>query len=81
MDIGGKTKELEQQIEHYKKLCARSQFLVDEGLEIMVGIKECLQQITNAIRLHKFSIEDGKNYDECNQELWDILEDGNISQW
>lgn len=73
--------KLKDEIEKYRKLCIRSQYLVDEGIEVMTGVSQSLKDILNAVRLHKFSIEDGKNVDECNDKLWELLEDETFSQW
>jgi hypothetical protein len=40
-----------------------------------------LQKLINNIRLHKFNTEDGKNPDDCNQKLWDCLEDETLNKW
>jgi hypothetical protein len=48
---------------------------------MMTAIKNCMLKIVNAIKLHKFSIEDGKNTDDCNLKLWQILDKEEIQGW
>lgn len=70
-----------QELERYKQLCIRSQYLLDEGIEAMMGIKDAMTKLINAIKLHKFSIEDGKDPYESNLSLWDLLDDDDINKW
>ena len=59
----------------------RKQYFLDESIEMMQSIKDCMLKIINAVKLHKFSIEDGKNRDDCDANLWQILDDEDISKW
>lgn len=76
-----KIKALKNELASIKKSQAAYQFFMDEGIDIMSAIKEKMQFIVNQIKLHKFSIEDGKNIDDCNEKLWVILEDESLKDW
>lgn len=68
--------ELKKEIEKMKKFVARSQYMLDEGIEIMISIKDRFLLLMNAIKEHKFRKEDaGLAVSEYDERLWEILEE------
>lgn len=67
---------LKEEIKTLKKNAIRSQYLLDEGIEIMTGVHERIVTLMSAIKEHRFRTEDAKltisDYDE---KLWEVLEE------
>jgi hypothetical protein len=84
MDFEELHKKYEQLKSKHQKIYENNhakQYFLDESIEMMQSIKDCMLKIINAVKLHKFSIEDGKNRDDCDANLWQILDDEDISKW
>lgn len=73
--------QLQEKYDKLKKLHDAKQYFLDDAIEMMTAIKNCMLEIVNAIKLHKFSIEDGKNIDDCNAKLWQVLDKEEIQEW
>lgn len=69
-------KNLKEEIKKLKKNVIRSQYLLDEGIEIMIGVKDRIITLMNAIKEHRFRTEDAKltisDYDE---KLWQVVDE------
>lgn len=67
---------LKEEIKKLKKNAIRSQYMLDEGIEIMTGVHERIVTLMNAIKEHRFRTEDAKltvsDYDE---KLWQVLDE------
>lgn len=72
---------LQKKYNELKKLHDAKQYFLDDAIEMMQSIKDAMLKLVNSIKLHKFSIEDGKNIHDCNDKLWTILETEDYNNW